>query len=209
MLPSIPEKVSSRQGGLCKKMSTPKVYKDTSRTIDLMQRQLGPSFVTNQQIMLESTKNEHNIPYKLMTLIEGQPRSLSNVRSQEQLFSSHCNGLLRTPITDPKNGKEAENTITRLNTKLSPSQRKKMKKLKLLIAETSENLRIRNRSVSIESMNTSPEKKIVACCGGIEPGRQPNGISVKEQVKNHEKTLILLSQEMTLKPISASLLGGR
>ncbi len=74
-----------------------------------------------------------------------------------------------------------------------------MRKLKLLINETNECLRARNRSVSIESVNTSPEQRVARMCGTVESGRPTDGSSNERTSEESRKNGDVVKQKTNFK----------
>ena len=129
LLPSIPEKVTQiavTQPAFkqLKEISTPRVY--YAKNVELNK--------TSQQHL-----SKFNQKQSCKALNDEQTRSISNVRTQGYFSQLHHGTLVPISSNDA-------------STKpLNPSQRKKMKKLKLICSEMDDDAKLRNRSVSIES----------------------------------------------------------
>ena len=167
MLPTIPERSVANKSSLnlIKKFNSSKVCNCTAALL-------------NSDSKTKTAFNESlSMPFENPCI----PRSMSNIRSQDSLtpLMQMFSGIVRTPPSEPV---ETNYSSVRLrqatNSNGSPTQReKRMKKLKLLVDATNEKLQLRNRSVSIEPGNTSPEKVIAPLCVTAESGKQTDGSS--------------------------------
>eukprot|EP01022_Parablepharisma_sp_SALTPOND_P018414 TRINITY_DN3006_c0_g1_i1.p1 TRINITY_DN3006_c0_g1~~TRINITY_DN3006_c0_g1_i1.p1 ORF type:complete len:575 (-),score=37.11 TRINITY_DN3006_c0_g1_i1:1159-2883(-) len=167
MLPTIPERgVINKPSGINKKITTPKANNELAK-------------------VKPPPESSQNPP-------ENPPRSMSNVRSQDSLnplmqFFQHNCGVVLTPATDLRGVAQKNTTPRNAGNYCSLSNRKKMKKLKLLIDKATEKVQIRNRSVSIESGNTSPEKAITPLYPTLESGRPTEGSSNERTSEDSRK----------------------